>query len=636
MSLKKGHPGLPLKAQRTRDAPAIEVHKLVVGIDFGTTFTGVSHVSTAGAHEKTLDDVEAINDWPGFGRDGDFAMKTPTRLAYSDDPAAQNPWGYYVRPGMKSYSWMKLLLDPTQASKFDDPGLAGSEGSGVLRKPLNKTAVDVCADYLTEVAKYAWKALTKRYTIEVLKATPIEFWLTVPAVWSDKAKHDTLRAARKSAKQAKLECHPDSQIFLIREPEAAAVAVLSDMTKGASEEQIKVGDSVMIIDCGGGTVDITTYEISSIDPKLTFKEHLVGTGGKCGSTYIDREFIKWMTEKFGSAYTDLKWELRGPASRLMKEFESYKRDFGKSDDAAMYAELPIALKDAPESAWYDELDNIVNVFPADFKEMFKPVVEKILALVESQLDDERRQAGHNTIKTAILVGGFGDSVYLYNKMRPWLLARGVKLINPKNAQSAVVRGAALSGLKNIQPTSRRSRLHYGWSCTEAFDAMRHDVRDLFVSSWDGSPQASGNMRWPLSKGDLVDESTAIQFAFRVELSSDKVNDSYLLKLYCSGENDAPYFERETGVQNMATIYLNFRGVDMSSFESRIFGGRSMRRVYCDITVSFGHRRGVLVFSCTVNGKEIGKTDVIFDGQGTADASGSCTDSSMASPSCASQ
>lgn len=133
---------------------------------------------------------------------------------------------------------------------------------------------------------------------------------------------------------------------------------------------------------------------------------------------------------------------------------------------------------------------------------------------------------------------------------------------------------------------------------------------------------------------------------------DEPNDSYSLELYCSGEDDAPYFERETGmivlllcahlsltvlgVQNMATIYLNFTGVNMRSFESRMFGGRSMRRVYCDITVSFGHRRGVLVFSCTVNGKEIGKTDVIFDGQGTADASGSCTDSSMASPSCASQ
>lgn len=37
------------------------------------------------------------------------------------------------------------------------------------------------------------------------------------------------------------------------------------------------------------------------------------------------------------------------------------------------------------------------------------------------------------MQTAILVGGFGDSAYLYNKMRPWLLARGVQLINPKNA-----------------------------------------------------------------------------------------------------------------------------------------------------------------------------------------------------------
>lgn len=110
-----------------------------------------------------------------------------------------------------------------------------------------------------------------------------------------------------------------------------------------------------------------------------------------------------MTEKFGSAYTDLKWELRGPASRLMKEFESYKRDFGKSDDDSMYAELPLALKGVPDSAWYNEMENIINVFPADFIEMFKPVVQKILDLVESQFDDERRQTGHNTIKVSLQI-----------------------------------------------------------------------------------------------------------------------------------------------------------------------------------------------------------------------------------------
>jgi hypothetical protein len=71
----------------SREAPAIKeadeggVHKLVVGVDFGTTYTGmssqarethcsstnmragVSWVSTEGAHSKTVDDVHCIRDW---------------------------------------------------------------------------------------------------------------------------------------------------------------------------------------------------------------------------------------------------------------------------------------------------------------------------------------------------------------------------------------------------------------------------------------------------------------------------------------------------------------------------------------------------------------------------------------------
>lgn len=173
---------------------------------------------------------------------------------------------------------MKLLLDPAQRTKYDDPSLANSEGSGVLNKPINKTAVDICADYLTELIKHSYRELEKRLSKEVLVATPIDFWFTVPAVWSWKAKADTLRAARKAARLANVNIHPDSQIFLIREPEAGAIAVLSDLTRNGSEIQIKMGDSVMVVDCGGGTVDITSYEITGISPKLTFKELLIGTG----------------------------------------------------------------------------------------------------------------------------------------------------------------------------------------------------------------------------------------------------------------------------------------------------------------------------------------------------------------------
>lgn len=40
-----------------------DVHKIILGIDFGTTFTGISWVSTEGAHDKTLEDVHCVRDW---------------------------------------------------------------------------------------------------------------------------------------------------------------------------------------------------------------------------------------------------------------------------------------------------------------------------------------------------------------------------------------------------------------------------------------------------------------------------------------------------------------------------------------------------------------------------------------------
>jgi hypothetical protein len=59
----------------------------------------------------------------------------------------------------------------------------------------------------------------------------------------------------------------------------AAIATLKYL---AVDEQVQVGDGVLVCDCGGGTVDITTYTIIHTKPMLEFEELLVGVGGKCG------------------------------------------------------------------------------------------------------------------------------------------------------------------------------------------------------------------------------------------------------------------------------------------------------------------------------------------------------------------
>jgi hypothetical protein len=85
-------------------------------------------------------------------------------------------------------------------------------------------------------------------------------------------------------------------------------------------------------------------------------------GGKCGSTYIDRLFIRWMKETFGPSYTNLGWEKRGPGSPLMKAFEGHKKDFGTSVTTWASYEMPLVMRDVPESRYYNESECEVRIY----------------------------------------------------------------------------------------------------------------------------------------------------------------------------------------------------------------------------------------------------------------------------------
>lgn len=59
---------------------------------------------------------------------------------------------------------------------------------------------------------------------------------------------------------------------MIPEPEAAAIATLKYL---AVNEHVQVGNGVLVCDCGGATVDITTYTIINTQPILEFEELLL-------------------------------------------------------------------------------------------------------------------------------------------------------------------------------------------------------------------------------------------------------------------------------------------------------------------------------------------------------------------------
>jgi molecular chaperone DnaK (HSP70) len=89
-------------------------------------------------------------------------------------------------------------------------------------------------DYMSALGDHLMYTLKEKLGEGVVKNTPLEFVVTVPAIWSDLAKDKTRQACQKarglSASKA--------PIHLISEPEAAAIYALH----GLDPHGLEVGD----------------------------------------------------------------------------------------------------------------------------------------------------------------------------------------------------------------------------------------------------------------------------------------------------------------------------------------------------------------------------------------------------------
>ena len=50
----------------------------------------------------------------------------------------------------------------------------------------------------------------------------------------------------------------------------------------------QVGDVFVLCDAGGGTVDLISYKVTQTSPTFLIEEAAVGSGDKCGATFIDQ------------------------------------------------------------------------------------------------------------------------------------------------------------------------------------------------------------------------------------------------------------------------------------------------------------------------------------------------------------
>lgn len=263
--------------------------QLVIGIDPGTTYVHPSDLVTwfsdarlrfSGIawclHDrhyqgKSEDRIRTVRGWPVPLGPQRYETKVPSTIQYKEGDATK--WGYEVVDcDGSTLEWFKLAL---VADKDLPPRLRVSPKLKETKKKmrdLGLNATQVMAHYMEKIWTHALAEM-KKYIGEDFESIPIHVVITIPAIWCNQA----IEVMKTAAGLSILKSRPVGLITseFLSEPEAAVQAYAEEL-----QLKLKLDDIVMVVDLGGGTGDIISYQKGgdSDEDHLELKEAAPGDG----------------------------------------------------------------------------------------------------------------------------------------------------------------------------------------------------------------------------------------------------------------------------------------------------------------------------------------------------------------------
>ncbi|KAH0558375.1 hypothetical protein GP486_004965 [Trichoglossum hirsutum] len=286
---------------------------------------------------------------------------------------------------------------------------------------------------------------------------------------------------------------------ILSEPEAAALYTFK--YAGHSSSMIRANDRIVVCDAGGGTVDLISYDVLQVEP-LIVRECAAGTGDYCGSTFIDRNFERLFALRMGRHYDALRPEHH---QQVVKNFETAKMAFRDAPGQhKFFVNIPTVdeIKEAGVEGGH------LGISRQEMRSLFDPVVDQIIDLIKHQVmivsQGPQRVNVRRIRPSILLVGGFGESEYLHKRVSQWASQYDVQVIQPREASTAIVRGAVLKG---IEPQSgpgktqvtRVARRSYGAPTSQLFIPGMHLEEDAFYDRFTGRKMAKNQISWFIRK-----------------------------------------------------------------------------------------------------------------------------------------
>jgi len=317
--------------------------KNIVGIDLGTTFSGVSKINSLGRPEIVPNnEAERITASAIFF---DPSGKTITGTAATRQ-SAQDPDRYAE------------MFKRDMGEEF----YRGTDGKPREVAGKKWSPVDLSSILLSKLRSDFEKTVGKiDYAV-----------VTVPAYFDDKRR----RATKLAAEKAKI-----NVISIINEPTAAGLYYAT---------QKDINGKTIVFDLGGGTFDVTLLDIAKnngkneVDIITSLGDH------KLGGKDFDMAIVKDMSTKYKAQYGEEIKSYSQDYFYLMEIAQNLKKDLSKKESVSFNARLPKGTLN-------------YTLKRSEFEKMISPFFEKIEMLCESVLDEAKEKA--DNIKNVILVGG---------------------------------------------------------------------------------------------------------------------------------------------------------------------------------------------------------------------------------------
>ena len=288
------------------------------------------------------------------------------------------------------------------------------------------------------------------------------------------------------------------KLVLALEPECAALYCqqltndkMANHCRVQKNLDYSISNSYMVLDIGGGTVDVAVYNSQS---ENIFESVLPPTGNDWGGTKVNEEYSKLLQEivadpefkRFSEMPQQGAQNQAAITTHIYHDFESAKvlfcnnakkerrmtvrlhRKFVHFYSPEKIKEGVAALNDARIEL--DGSDLLVIQF-SKVEELFAPAIRGILDCIDIAI-----AKSPVAINVVYLVGGFGGCPYIYNKIKEFDKFPNSCVLIPRDYNVAVVKGAIMFQQNPKTMNSRVSSAYYGIEATVKYDPQKHDSR----------------------------------------------------------------------------------------------------------------------------------------------------------------